>query len=96
MRGHNERIEDTLTKMNYSFLKTHYQFSQISHQGASNTRQNMDEYEYGVVQAINSGRIGNLRPVLLKPSSKMTLDTGNMTRMCVKTKEYGYKGKCNV
>ena len=45
----------------------------------------MDEYEYGVFQASNSGRIGNLRPQygLNKPSSKRTLDTGN--NMCVKS-----------
>ena len=49
--------------MNDSFLKTHYTFSQIVKVAtrASDTRQNMHKYEYGVFQASNSGRIGNLR-----------------------------------
>ena len=63
-------ITGDFNQMNDSFLMTHYTFSQIvkvfslKPPGASNrhTRQNMDEYEYGVFQASNSGRIGNLRP----------------------------------
>ena len=57
-------ITGDLNQMNDSFLKTHYKFSQIvkvATRGASDTRQNMDKYEYGVFQASNSGRIGNLR-----------------------------------
>ena len=56
---------------------------------ASNSRQNMDKYEYSVFQASNSGRIGNLRPQygLTKNHrvKERTLNTGNVTRMSVKS-----------
>ena len=90
-------ITGDFNQMNDSFLKTHYKFSQIvNDQGASNTRQNMDKYEYGVFQASNSGRIGNLRSqygltktIEKKDSRYWQFDT----YFC---KEYGCEGKGNI
>ena len=60
-------ITGDFNQMNDSFLKTHYTFSQIVKvatrgQAILDKKINVDEYEYGVFQASNSGRIGNLRP----------------------------------
>ena len=95
-------ITGDFNQMNDSFLKTHYKFNQIvkvATRGASNTRQNMDEYESMVYsKPVTVAELGTSdhNMVLLKPSSKRTLDTGNMTRMHVKSMGRAYNGKGNV
>ena len=95
-------ITGDFNQMNDSFLKTHYKFSQIvkvATREASNTRQNMDEYESMVYsKPVTVAELGTSdhNMVLLKPSSKRTLDTGNMTCMHVKSMGRAYKGKGNV
>ena len=77
-------------QMNDSFLKTHYKFSQIVKVATRGqaildkiwTNMNM-VYSKPVTVAELGTSDHNM--VLLKPSSKMTLDTGNLTRMSVKS-----------
>ena len=77
-------------KMNDSFLKTHYKFSQIVKVATRGqailekiwTKMNMAYSE--PVTVVEFGTSDHCK-VLLNPSSKMTLDTGNMTRMSVKS-----------
>ena len=83
-------ITGDFNQMNDSFLKTHYKFSQIVKVATRGqaildkiwTHMNM-VYSKPVTVAELGTSDHNM--VLLKPSSKRTLDTGNLTRMSVKS-----------
>ena len=83
-------ITGDFNQMNDSFLKTHYKFSQIVKVATRGqvildkiwTNMNM-VYSKPVTVAELGTSDHNM--VLLNPSSKMTLDTGNMTRISVKS-----------
>ena len=78
--------------MNDSFLKTHYKFSQIVKVATRGqaildkiwTNMNMVYSKPVTVAELGTSDHNNIM-VLLKPSSKRTLDTGNLTRMSVKS-----------
>ena len=83
-------ITGDFNQMNDSFLKTHYKFSQIVKVATRGqaildkiwTNMNM-VYSKPVTVAELGTSDHNM--VLLKPSTKRTLDTGNLTRMSVKS-----------
>ena len=83
-------ITGYFNQMNDSFLKTHYKFSQIV-KVATRGQAILDKiwtymnmvYSKPVTVAELGTSDHNM--VLLKPSSKMTLDTGNLIRMSVKS-----------
>ena len=75
--------------MNDSFLKIHFKFSQIV-KVATRGQEILDKIWTNVnmvySKPVTVAELGTSdhNMVLLKPSSKMTLDVGNMTRMSVK------------
>ena len=86
-------------QINGSFLKTHYKFSQIVEVATRGqaildkiwTNMNM---VYSMPVTVAELGTSDQNMVLLKPSSKMTLDTGNMTHMSVKS--MGVKEKATI
>ena len=86
-------ITGDFNQMNDSFLKTHYKFSQIIKVATSGqaildkiwTNINIMVYSKPVTVTELGTSYHNM--VLLKPSSKRTLDTGNLTRMSMGAKE---------
>ena len=83
-------ITGDFNQMNDSFLKTHYKFSQIVNvatRGQTILDQIWTNMNMVYSKPVTVGELGTSdhNMVLLKPSRKRTLDTGNLTRMSVKS-----------
>ena len=83
-------ITGYFNQMNDSFLKTHYKFSQIvkvATRGQAILAKIWTNMNMVYSKPLTLAELGTSdhNMVLLKPSSKRTLDTGNMTRLHVKS-----------